>query len=164
MFLLLADKRYLALLGVLAHIGLLDQLLVLDSAHLTLSIKNMSWHLAMAGDTFDLRMGCVFLLKRLLIVEISTFSWTYDTQLFRCIRLPHADVHFIRAREDVPVVQRPSNTDHMLHSLGVINITRMALMGMIDAHCLVVARRNELLARGRIVNVGDSRDVVEVNL
>lgn len=164
MLLLLADKRHLAFLGVLAYIGLLDELLVLDSAHFALRIEHMSWHLAMAGDTFNLRMGCIFLLERLLIVEISTFPRTYDAKLFGCIRLPHTNVHFIGAREDVPIVQRPSNTDHMLHTFGMIDITRMALMGMIYAHSLVVAGGDKLLACGGIVNVCHSRDVVEVNL
>lgn len=165
MLLFLADVGHLlALLGVLAHIGLLDLLLLLDRAHLLLCIEHVTRHLAMARDALDLRMSGILLLQRLLVIEIDALTWTDDAQLFGGIRLPHADVHFVGAGENVSIIEGPGHADHMLHAFCVVNIPRVTVVGIVDPNGLVVAGRDEFLASGRVVNIGDSGNMVKVNL
>lgn len=122
MLLLFADVGHLALLGVLAHIGLLDLLLILDQAHLSLGIHDMARHLAMPGNALDLRMGSILLFQRLLVIEVDPLTGPNHAQFLGGIGLPHAHVHFIGAGEDVSIVQRPGDTDHVLHALRVVYV------------------------------------------
>lgn len=149
---------------MLAHIGLLDLLLLLDRTHLLLGIEHMPRHLPVAGNALDLGMCRVLLLQRLLVVEIDSLAWTYHAQLLGGLRLPHAHVHLVGAGENVSIIQGPGHTDHMLHAFRVINIPGVAVMGIVNADSLVVAGGDEFLARGRVVHIGDGGNMIEVHL
>jgi len=139
MLLFFADERHLALLGVLAHIGLLDLFLLLDRAHLFLCIEHVTRNLAMASNSLDLRMSGILLLQCLLVIEVDPLTRTNDAQFFGCICLPHAHVHLIGAGEDVSIIQRPGHTHHMLHTFGVVDVPRVAMVGIVEPDSLVIA-------------------------
>ena len=47
---------------------------------------------------------------------------THHSQLLRGVGLPQADVHLVRAAQDVLVVGRPADADDVLHALGVVHL------------------------------------------
>jgi len=52
----------------------------------------------------------------------------------------------------------------MLHTFGVVDVPRVAMVGIVEPDSLVIASWDEFLARGRVVHVSDGRNVVKVHL
>lgn len=49
-------------------------------------------------------------------------SCTHQSKLLRRIGLPQPNVHLVGAAQDIFVVSRPSHTDDMLHTFGVVHL------------------------------------------
>lgn len=160
----LRHKRHGARLRMHPPVVLLALLLVLDRTMLVLMIVNVFGHLSMLGDAADLRMRSELLLQRIAIAQGGLLARPQSAQLLGRSSLPQANVHFVRTAKDVLVVQAPAHTRDALHPFRVVNLARVSLVDVVDANRLVVAAGYELPAGGRIVDVRDGGDVIEVDL
>lgn len=84
---------------------------------------------------------------------ISSGCLTYDSQLFRSIRLPDADIHFIRSAEDVLIVRGPCDGCEPLHALRIINFPAASLLRPEDADRLVVGPGYKFFPGGGVVDI-----------
>lgn len=160
----LRHERHRARLRMHPPVVILALLLVLDRPMLVLMIVNVLGHLPMLRYTSDLRMRCKLLLERIAVAQGGFFARPQCAQFLRGTSLPQANVHFVGAAEDVLVVQAPADAGDALHPLRVVDFARVRFVNVVDANRFVVAAGDELPAGGRVVDVRDGGNVVEVDL
>lgn len=49
---------------------------------------------------------------------------THHSEFLRRVGFPQADIHLVRAAQDVLVVQRPLYADNVLHAFGVVDLPK----------------------------------------
>ena len=114
----------------------------------------------MPHNPLDLRHMLIPLLQRLVILQLLPLARALHTLPLRRPRAPEPDIAIVGTRHDVIVVGGEGGGEDALHALGGVDVARMALGAVPDAHAAVVARAHEFFAGGRESDVHDGGHVV----
>ena len=93
--------------------------------------------MSVTEDPLDLLVVLELLLKLLVVLDLLFLTGKQGVQRVTSLRLPYSNVSVFTTRNYVSVVHGIEDGINLLHSLGVVHLSRSSIVEGEDSYCLV---------------------------